>query len=59
MSWVNAIIQGILLGGLYALFACGLSLLFGVMKVINLAHGDLAILAGRSEEHTSELQSPA
>ena len=46
MSWVNAIIQGILLGGLYALFACGLSLLFGVMKVINLAHGDLAILAG-------------
>jgi branched-chain amino acid transport system permease protein len=46
MTWVNAIIQGILLGGLYALFACGLSLLFGVMKVINLAHGDLAILAG-------------
>ena len=46
MAWVNAIIQGILTGGLYALFACGLSLLFGVMKVINLAHGDLAILAG-------------
>ena len=46
MSWVNAIIQGILLGGLYALFACGLSLLFGVMKVINLAHGDLAVVAG-------------
>jgi branched-chain amino acid transport system permease protein len=46
MSWVNAIVQGILLGGLYALFACGLSLMFGVMKVINLAHGDLAILAG-------------
>jgi branched-chain amino acid transport system permease protein len=46
MTWVNAVIQGILLGGLYALFACGLSLLFGVMKVINLAHGDLAILAG-------------
>jgi len=46
MTWVNAVVQGILLGGLYALFACGLSLLFGVMKVINLAHGDLAILAG-------------
>jgi branched-chain amino acid transport system permease protein len=44
--WVNDIVQGILLGGLYALFACGLSLLFGVMKVINLAHGDLAIVAG-------------
>jgi branched-chain amino acid transport system permease protein len=46
MSWVNAIIQGVLTGGLYALFACGLSLMFGVMKVINLAHGDLAVVAG-------------
>ncbi|HTU06012.1 MAG TPA: branched-chain amino acid ABC transporter permease [Trebonia sp.] len=45
MSWVNAIIQGILTGGLYALFACGLSLLFGVMRVVNLAHGDLATVA--------------
>jgi branched-chain amino acid transport system permease protein len=44
--WVNAIIQGVLVGGLYALFACGLSLMFGVMKVVNLAHGDLAVLAG-------------
>jgi branched-chain amino acid transport system permease protein len=44
MDWVNAIIQGILTGGLYALFACGLSLLFGVMKVVNLAHGDLAVV---------------
>jgi branched-chain amino acid transport system permease protein len=46
MAWVNAIIQGVLVGGLYALFACGLSLMFGVMKVVNLAHGDLAVLAG-------------
>jgi branched-chain amino acid transport system permease protein len=46
MSWVNAILQGILVGGLYALFACGLSLMFGVMKVINLAHGDFAVVAG-------------
>src|ERR1700729_4339513 len=46
MAWVNAIIQGVLTGGLYALFACGLSLMFGVMKVINLAHGDLAVVAG-------------
>jgi branched-chain amino acid transport system permease protein len=44
MTWVNAIVQGLLLGGLFALFACGLSLLFGVLGVINLAHGDLAIL---------------
>ena len=46
MVWVNDIIQGILIGGLYALFACGLSLMFGVMKVINLAHGDLAVIGG-------------
>jgi branched-chain amino acid transport system permease protein len=46
MAWVNAIIQGVLTGGLYALFACGLSLMFGVMKVVNLAHGDLAVIAG-------------
>jgi len=45
MSWVNAVIQGILLGGLYALFACGLSILFGVIRVVNLAHGDFAVLA--------------
>jgi branched-chain amino acid transport system permease protein len=45
MNWVNAVVQGILLGGLFALFACGLSLLFGTMKVINLAHGDLAVVA--------------
>jgi branched-chain amino acid transport system permease protein len=44
VSWVNAIVQGLLLGGLYALFACGLSLMFGVMRIINLAHGDIAVL---------------
>lgn len=42
---VNAIVQGVLLGGLYALFAAGLSLVFGVMRIVNLAHGDLAIVA--------------
>ncbi|HTZ94697.1 MAG TPA: branched-chain amino acid ABC transporter permease [Streptosporangiaceae bacterium] len=46
MAWLNAIIQGVLTGGLYALFACGLSLMFGVMKVVNLAHGDLAVVGG-------------
>jgi branched-chain amino acid transport system permease protein len=45
MEWVNAAIQGVLLGGLYALLATGLSLVFGVMRVVNLAHGDLGILA--------------
>ena len=44
MSVVNAVVQGVFLGGLYALFACGLSLLFGVMRIINLAHGDIAVL---------------
>lgn len=45
MTWVNAVLQGILLGGLYALFAAGLSLVFGIMRLVNLAHGDLIILA--------------
>lgn len=44
MTWVNALVQGILLGGVYALFACGLSLVFGVLRIVNLAHGDLTIL---------------
>ncbi len=45
MNFINQILQGVLLGGFYALVACGLSFLFGVMRVINLAHGSLAILA--------------
>ena len=43
-EWANTIIQGLLIGGLYALFAAGLSLAFGIMRMINIAHGDLAIL---------------
>jgi branched-chain amino acid transport system permease protein len=42
--WVNQIVQGVLLGGYYAVLGCGLSLMFGVMRIINLAHGDLAVL---------------
>jgi branched-chain amino acid transport system permease protein len=43
--WINTIIQGALVGGLYALFATGLSLMFGVMRIINIAHGDFIVLA--------------
>ncbi len=45
MEWLNALVQGTLLGGLYALFAAGLSLIFGVMRLVNIAHGDLIVLA--------------
>lgn len=43
MDWINAVLQGVLLGGQYALLACGLSLIFGVMRIVNLAHGVLAV----------------
>ena len=45
MTWVHTIVQGILLGGYFALFATGLSLMFGVMRLVNLAHGSLALVA--------------
>ena len=45
MTYLNAVVQGVLLGGLYALLASGLSLMFGVMRLVNLAHGALAVLA--------------
>jgi branched-chain amino acid transport system permease protein len=45
MIWLNQIIQGVLLGGYYALIACGLSFMFSVMGIINIAHGSLAVLA--------------
>lgn len=45
MEWINTIVQGVLVGGLYAMFAAGLSLIFGVMKLVNIAHGDLIVLA--------------
>ena len=44
MAWANALLQGILLGGLYALFATGQALVFGIMRLTNLAHGDFTIL---------------
>lgn len=45
MVWLDVLVQGILLGGLYALFAAGLSLVFGIMRLVNLAHGDLIVFA--------------
>jgi branched-chain amino acid transport system permease protein len=44
-GWINVIIQGVFVGGLYAMFAAGLSLIFGVMRLVNIAHGDLIVLA--------------
>jgi branched-chain amino acid transport system permease protein len=41
----NTIIQGVMVGGLYAMFAIGLALIFGVMKLVNIAHGDLIVLS--------------
>jgi len=45
MNYLDTVVQGVLLGGLYALFAAGLSLVFGIMRLVNLAHGDLIVLA--------------
>jgi branched-chain amino acid transport system permease protein len=45
VDWLNSIVQGVLIGGLYAMFAAGLSLIFGIMRLVNIAHGDLIVLA--------------
>jgi branched-chain amino acid transport system permease protein len=45
MGWINVVIQGSLLGGFYALFAIGLSMSFGIMRLVNIAHGDLIVLS--------------
>jgi branched-chain amino acid transport system permease protein len=44
LGWIDTAIQGILLGGLYSLYATGLSVIFGIMRLVNLAHGDLIVL---------------
>ena len=53
MIWLNAVVQGVLLGGLYALLAAGLSLMFGVMRIVNLAHGALALCSPRTSAWSS------
>jgi branched-chain amino acid transport system permease protein len=45
MEWLNTLVQGVLLGGLYAMFAVGLSLMFGIMRLVNIAHGDFIVLS--------------
>lgn len=45
LELLNTIIQGVLLGGLYSLFAIGLSITYGVMRLINIAHGDFLVFA--------------
>jgi branched-chain amino acid transport system permease protein len=45
IGWIDTLIQGVMLGGLYALFAMGLSLAFGVMRLVNIAHGDFIVLS--------------
>ncbi|MFC2968509.1 branched-chain amino acid ABC transporter permease [Acidimangrovimonas pyrenivorans] len=42
---INQIVQGVLVGGLYAMYAMGLSLSVGIMRFVNIAHGDLIVLA--------------
>ena len=44
-EWVGSIIQGFFIGGLYAMFAAGLAIIFGVMRLVNITHGDLIVLA--------------
>lgn len=43
---LSALLYGIITGGYYALMALGLSLIFGVMKIVNLSHGEFVVLAG-------------
>ena len=61
MEWINVILQGVLVGGLYAMFAAGLSLIFGVMRLVNIAHGDLIVLVRlyRAGRHANARHRPA
>lgn len=59
MQWINTFAQGVLLGGLYALYGTGLSLIFGVMRMVNLAHGDFITVAAYLALIAGTLLSPS
>jgi branched-chain amino acid transport system permease protein len=44
MQWLDGLVQGVLLGGLFAQYALGMALMFGVMRIVNITHGDLMVL---------------
>jgi branched-chain amino acid transport system permease protein len=59
MQWIDTIIQGVLLGGLYALYGTGLSLIFGVMRLVNRAHGDFIVVAAYLAFLAAQVLSPS
>lgn len=54
MNFLDAVVQGLMLGGLYAIFAAGLSLIFGVMKIVSLSYGAFAVMAAYLALHFTE-----
>ena len=58
-EFVQAIILGLLIGGVYALMASGLTLIFGVMNVINVAHGAFLIFSAPPDELALDLDGPS
>ena len=46
MDWIETIVNGLLVGGLYGLFGLGAAFTFGIAKIVNVAHGEFIVLAG-------------
>jgi branched-chain amino acid transport system permease protein len=44
MTWVNVLVSGLIVGGVYALVSVGLNLQYGLMRVLNIAHGEFVML---------------
>jgi branched-chain amino acid transport system permease protein len=55
VNLLDAVVQGLMLGGLYAIFAAGLSLIFGVMKIVSLSYGAFAVLAAFLALHFTQV----